>query len=244
MPVTKEVFKYIRLTLGLTQSQFGSELELSREMIGLLERGDKDLTTATLAKLELFLQKENKYLTKDGKLNDLPYYVQRRNNKLHENEVKEVPVLGDGAVKGTPHGNSVSDIRFTPTEMRVVSKSMFDDAVAILPVFGNSMTPTYPPGSEVALVPDHSTIFEPGEVYAIEVKGSDLPILKRVFPSDKEGCILLYSDNTMKHESGPREGQFFYPPYDFPLSEMKENGKWSVIGDQKRRKNKTIFHRR
>jgi len=230
-----------------TQVELAERLEKNESYFSQIMNGKQKLSSKMIEKMKREFGLSPDYLlTGIGPmfLNErIDFTEHLRKKKLFSKDDKEIPVFGDNAVQGTPHGQGTTDIAYVPTEMRIVSRSMFEDAVAILPVFGNSMTPTYPPGSEVALVPDSSTFFEYGEVYALEVKGSNLPILKRVFPSEKEGCILLYSDNTMKHESGPRQGQFFYPSYDLPLSEIKTNGKWAVIGDQKRRKNKPILHR-
>lgn len=164
-----------------------------------------------------------------------------RDKKNGGSDSKEIAVIGDGGMRATPNGNSVSDLSYRPTEMRIVSRSMFGDAVAIMPVFGNSMNPTFPPGCEVALAKFDSSIFEYGEAYALELYGSDLPILKRVYQSEKEGFVQLYSDNTTKYEVGPKQGQYQFPPYDISLKEIRQ--KWAVIGDQKRRKNKAIFQK-
>lgn len=234
------------------QLDFAIKLKTSESYLSQIMNGKQNLSAGMIEKMKRIFLLSPKYLSfGEGSmflLNDEDVVAKNftqelRNKKLNKSDMVALPVFGDNAVKGNPHGESITDVAYHPTEMRIVARSMFEDAVAILPVYGNSMTPTHPPGSEVALMPDNSSIFEPGEVYALEVKGSSLPILKRVFPSEKEGYIQLYSDNTMKHESGPRAGQFFYPPYDFPLSELKPNGKWAVVGDQKRKRNKPILHR-
>lgn len=234
------------------QLDFAIKLKTSESYLSQIMNGKQNLSPGMIGKMERIFRLSPKYLSfGDGSMflsydenAEIKDFTQElRDRKLSKMDTVELPVFGDNAVKGNPHGESVTDIVYQPTEMRIVARSMFEDAVAILPVYGNSMTPTHPPGSEVALMPDMTAIFEYGEVYALEIKGSSLPILKRVFPSEKEGYIQLYSDNTMKHESGPREGQFYYPPYDLPLSELKPNGKWSVVGDQKRKKNKSILHR-
>jgi|GEM_PF-1971314 len=169
------------------------------------------------------------------------YYEKRRNKKLNESDFVEVPVFSDGLVKATPDNSATSDVMNHPTELRLMPRNLFADAQAVLPVHGNSMTPSYPPGSEVALVRDNKNFFEYGEVYVIEVHGSDIPMLKRVYESEKEGYVTLYSDNTMVQETGPRKGKYFYPPLDVKIEEIR--AKWSVIGDQKRRKNQVILHK-
>lgn len=51
----KEVFKSARKSLGMTQSEFGEKISLTREMVGLIERGEKPITPSTVAKVKLLL---------------------------------------------------------------------------------------------------------------------------------------------------------------------------------------------
>lgn len=159
-------------------------------------------------------------------------------------DMVQLPVIDSGVSGGM--GDDANDLSHEPKEYRLVPRSLFDDAIGILPVYGNSMTPSYPPGAEVALGTYEKGMggqwyFEWGEVYAIQLESSPRPVLKRVYESDKEGSITLYSDNTMKHDTGPREGKYFYPPKDIPVSTIV--AVYEVIGDCKRRKNKVVMLR-
>jgi len=246
MNTPKERLYSILKELEISANKFAEEIGMKRpQPLYDIDRGGIKSITAKLAKkiIDKYPQFDFIWLTTgEGEmLNTKSFQEKLREIKLNSSDEKTIPVMSEGGAMATPNVQGQSDLSFTPTEMRVVSRSMFEDAEAILPVFGNSMTPYYPPGSEVALALDESSFFTNGEVYAIEVKGSNLPLLKRIYEAEDNDYIILYSDNTMKHESGPREGKYFYPPQEIHKSEIMR--KWAVIGDQKRRKNKPIYHR-
>lgn len=168
-----------------------------------------------------------------------PYWKQLQKKKIQD-DYKEIPVYGDNKVLATPELNESQSL-YQPTEYRKVSRSMFEDAAAIMPVYGSSMMPMYPPGCEVALIPDNASFFVWGDVYALEIKGSEIPLLKRVYPGRDEDRIKLVSDNNMRHSEGDMQGELYYPALEIHLEEIIR--KWAVIGDQKRRLNKGIMTR-
>lgn len=60
--ITKEEFRLIRESLRLSQSQLGEKIDLSREFVGLIERGQKDISEGISARAELLVIKEKKLL--------------------------------------------------------------------------------------------------------------------------------------------------------------------------------------
>lgn len=145
-----------------------------------------------------------------------------------------------GGAQASAHDQHATDVAHH--DYVRVPRDLFEDAEAVLPVFGNSMTPSYPPGAQLALALDETKFFEYGEVYVLKLKGKVRPLLKRVFESERgDEWITLVSDNTILHPDGPRVGKPMYPPQDIQREIIDEV--WEVIGDQKRRKNKAILLR-
>lgn len=71
--ITKEEIRKFRIDNNLTQEEFAEKLSISREMLGLIERGKKNISAATEAKFELlrinFSSNDNKDRKQDNSLN-------------------------------------------------------------------------------------------------------------------------------------------------------------------------------
>lgn len=166
--------------------------------------------------------------------------MQRHMNEIkNRDHTKVVPVLGDGGAKASPQ-LQMTDTDWSVTEYREVS-GLFDDSEAILPVYDKSMMPTYNPGCELALVRDLSNGYIPGEAYVLQIKGSTIPLLKRVFDGKKKGTILLYSDNTSRYENGSLQGEYHYPPFEIRAIDVV--AKYTIVGEQHRRANRPLLHK-
>lgn len=119
---------------------------------------------------------------------------------------------------------------------------LLHDSEAAIRIYGNSMIPNYPPGCVVGLVRVTNKYIEPGEVYVIETRDSRK--LKRLFYKDDNpdsDTLILYSDNTMKFEGGPRHGKFAYPIAEIPRAEIIQL--YAVTGVIKRNANSVIMSR-
>lgn len=91
----------------------------------------------------------------------------------------------------------------------------FKGADFLIRMNGDGMKPNYMPGDIVACKRvDDMTWFQWGKVYAFDTCQGVL--VKRVEPSEREGCISLHSDNEK------------YKPFDLPADEV--HGVALVVG--------------
>lgn len=107
---------------------------------------------------------------------------------------------------------------------------LLKDSEASLYVYGNSMIPGYPPGSLIGIRPLNESFIEPGSVYVVETESNRY--IKRLYYSKDKTALICMSDNHIKHTDGPMEGEYFYPPFEIPLSSIRIIHK--VIGVIKR----------
>lgn len=86
---------------------------------------------------------------------------------------------------------------------------IFNGADFLIPVSGNSMTPTYYPGDIVACkrVPLSGLFFQWGKIYIIDTTQG--PLIKRIKPAPSPDHITIVSDNTD------------YDPFQLPASEIR-----------------------
>ena len=107
---------------------------------------------------------------------------------------------------------------------------LLKDSEASLYVYGNSMIPGYPPGSLIGIRPLNESFIEPGSVYVVETESNRY--IKRLYYSKDKTALICMSDNHIKHTDGPMEGEYFYPPFEIPLSSIRII--YKVIGVIKR----------
>lgn len=107
---------------------------------------------------------------------------------------------------------------------------LLKDSEASLYVYGNSMIPGYPPGSLIGIRPLNESFIEPGSVYVVETESNRY--IKRLYYSKDKTALICMSDNHIKHTDGPMEGEYFYPPFEIPISSIKLI--YKVIGVIKR----------
>lgn len=169
---------------------------------------------------EMLNNQENKQ-KKDTLTDDLTI-----NNPNSSTGGKMVPFFDVNAMAGS--GADMTAVT-NPTSMINVGDMLFDSEAA-MSVYGNSMLPGYPPGCIVGLRPWNDNYIKLGEVYVLETN-SDRH-LKRLYLSDDKQSIICLSDNTVKHESGPFEGKYCYPPFEVPFSSIIRM--WIVTGCIKR----------
>lgn len=99
----------------------------------------------------------------------------------------------------------------------------------VIRVSGNSMTPNYPSGCIIGIRQIKDGYFDYGAVYVIETE--DNRFIKRVFKSEKEDHISLYSDNDAVFTDGQRKGKYWYESFQMPLKDIKRVFK--VVGAAK-----------
>lgn len=241
--------KLMREAKGFTQQAFADKVGITRELLNKMESGRQKVSKATKILVTNFLESEisiREGLKKEEKFGmveeeNVPYHTQRFMKKLEPKPNKELKIFGN-----TDAAAGDVDVDMTPitqpTEIRTVSEvDLFYDCDAVLKVYGNSMNPNYPAGTDLGLEENLDSFFEPGELYVIETRSRR--VFKRIYPSKRgSDWITCYSDNTMKHETGPMLGEFFYPPFEIPVSEVTK--KFDVVGHQRRNKNSKILYRR
>lgn len=134
----------------------------------------------------------------------------------------------------TGAGNGVTNARGTRDGWVNVG-DLLKDSEGSLYVYGNSMIPGYPPGSLVGIRPLNETFIEPGSVYVVETDSNRY--IKRLYYNGDKTSLVCMSDNHIKHMDGPMEGEYFYPPFEIPLSSVRII--YKVVGVIKR--NSVVF---
>lgn len=124
-----------------------------------------------------------------------------------------IPLIPLEAMAGVLSG---TDVGIMDYECELYQVPLFSGADFLIRIVGDSMMPKYSPGNIAACkrVPLDKLWFQWGKVYVVDTRQGAL--IKRVEPSDSEGCISLHSEN-------PR-----YKPFDLPETEI--NGVALVIG--------------
>ena len=141
---------------------------------------------------------------------------------------KVIPFYDAEAAAGTQYGVDMT-ARASAMALIEIGNVLNDSEVAIR-VYGNSMVPNYPAGCVIGVKITHETFIVPGHVYVVET--ADNRYLKRLYYSKDKQALRCISDNTMLHESGSMKGEYIYPEFEIPLSEVKQL--WQVVGVIKR----------
>jgi SOS-response transcriptional repressor LexA len=145
-----------------------------------------------------------------------PYLEKRRNLKTNKQETLMYYELGAAA------GNVAEILPMKKSEGKLHIGDLFRGSEFAIRISGNSMTPSYPPGAIIGIREIHDKSIIPGSVYVVE-KGNELWI-KRLFYKDHDqdtGEFLCVSDNTMKVESGPFQGNYCYPVFRVPIDQVR-----------------------
>lgn len=139
-----------------------------------------------------------------------------------------VPFYDVDAAAGQNYG---MDMTATSAPMALIEiGNVLNDSEMAIRVYGNSMVPNYPAGCVIGVKITHEPFIVPGSVYVIETKENRY--LKRLYYSKDKTALRCISDNTMLHESGSMKGEFVYPEFDIPVSEIRNL--WRVVGVIKR----------
>lgn len=129
---------------------------------------------------------------------------------------KVIPYFDAEVAAGTQYG-----MEMTPAAPAgwIEIGGILKDSEFAMRVYGNSMVPNYPAGCVIGLRRYTENFIEPGTVYVIET--AENRFLKRLYYNENKTAFSCISDNHMKHESGPREGKYFYPEFEIPLNDVK-----------------------
>lgn len=129
---------------------------------------------------------------------------------------KVIPYYDAEVAAGTAYA-----MEMTPTQPvgTIEIGGLLKDSEFAMRVYGNSMTPNYPAGCVVGLRQYNERFIEPGTVYVIET--TENRFLKRLYYNADKTAFRCMSDNHMKHESGPMEGEYFYPEFEIPFEDAR-----------------------
>ncbi len=127
-----------------------------------------------------------------------------------------IPYYDAEVAAGNAYGMEMTQTR--PMGMIEIGGLMKDSEFA-LRVYGNSMVPNYPAGCVVGLRQYRESFIEPGTVYVVET--SENRYLKRLYYNSDKTAFRCLSDNHMKHESGPMEGEYYYPEFEIPIQDVR-----------------------
>lgn len=142
-------------------------------------------------------------------------------------EGRVIPLYDADAAAGNAYGVNMSPAR--PVEMIQIG-GFLRESEAALRVYGNSMTPNYPPGCIIGTKRWNERFIEPGHVYVVET--NENRFLKRLLYNKDKTAYRCLSDNAIQYESGPAEGEFCYPEFEIPVEDVRRI--FRVIGVIKR----------
>lgn len=203
--VKERLVQYLKCK-GIGQNKFESAAGISNGYISNLKSapGIKHLTKILNAAPDL---NQQWLLTGEGNM--------LVNQETDNNELKEeLPLLPVDAMAGALSGDNQG---FMEYECERYLVPLFKGAEFLCRVQGNSMWPKYNSGDIVACkkVPMEHLWFQWGKSYVISTRQGVL--VKRIEPSDSEGCVQICSENSDK-----------YKPFELPVTEI--NGVAVVIG--------------
>ena len=129
---------------------------------------------------------------------------------------KVIPYYDAEVAAGTSYGMDM--VQTQPVGMIEIGGLLKDSEFAMR-VYGNSMVPNYPAGCVIGLRQYTERFIEPGTVYVIET--SENRFLKRWYYNKDKDAFRCLSDNHMKHEAGPMEGEYFYPEFEIAFADVQ-----------------------
>lgn len=238
MPDTLNI-KELRDNMNLTQDDLAAKTGIPRDRIAKWEQGKGKPKAEDYNILVNFFSREEVPKDSGAKTGKQPFHKQLHEQKLNGIKENTIPYYGEPiAVGGTNYSADMTAIT-QPTD-RLDIGDVLRDSQCAMQVFSNSMTPNYPPGCIVGLIKKENKIIEPGRVYVIETV--DDRIIKRLYPSieNKLSAFLCVSDNSMKWESGPMAGQYFFPPFEIAFEDIVRL--YTVTGVVKRNRSSMIVN--
>lgn len=206
-------FKEFRRMNNLTQKDAADFFGCTQGFISQIEKGFRPIPLEFISKATSALKWDTSALIGGG--NDA--------NKISQSDTssvistgKVIPYFDAEVAAGTAYGMEMTQAR--PSGMIEIGGLMKDSEFA-LRVYGNSMVPNYPAGCVIGLKQYNEHFIEPGTVYVIETHENRY--LKRLYYNKNKTAYRCLSDNHMKHESGPMEGEYFYPEFEIPLADVQ-----------------------
>jgi toxin-antitoxin system, antitoxin component, xre family len=147
---------------------------------------------------------------------DIPHNNTEQDSDTTISSGKVIPYYDAEVAAGTNYAMEMAQT--TPVGMIEIGGLLKDSEFAMR-VYGNSMVPNYPAGCVIGLRQYNEHFIEPGTVYVIETEENRF--LKRLYYSKDKKAFRCMSDNHMKHETGPMEGEYFYPEFEIPFEDVR-----------------------
>lgn len=197
--------RIFRRQKGLTQSQIAEFLGIGQSYVSQMERGKDPISKETISKL----------ISRFGDIDD-EKIEQCTETTQAISSGKVIPYYDAEVAAGLSYEVEMSQSR--PVGMIEIGGLLKDSEFAMR-VYGNSMVPNYPAGCVIGMRQYNEHFIEPGTVYVIET--AENRFLKRLYYNKEKTAFRCVSDNHMKHESGPMEGEFFYPEFEIPFEDVR-----------------------
>lgn len=197
--------RIFRKQKGLTQKQIASFLGVGQPFVSQMESGKDRMPDEYISKL----------IDEFGEIDDVDV-KEMDNSQPSIDSGKVIPYYDAEVAAGTQYG-----MEMTPAAPAgwIEIGGILKDSEFAMRVYGNSMVPNYPAGCVIGLRRYTEHFIEPGTVYVVET--TENRFLKRLYYNKEKTSFRCMSDNHMKHESGPMEGEFFYPEFEIPLEDVK-----------------------
>ena len=196
--------RIFRKQKGLTQKQVAEFLGIGQSFVSQMERGKDATPKETIAKLI-------------DKFGDIQVDIAELNeSKTTIGSGRVIPYYDAEVAAGTEYGMEM--MQTAPVGVIEIGGLLKDSEFAMR-VYGNSMVPNYPAGCVIGLRQYNEHFIEPGTVYVIETEENRF--LKRLYYSKDKKAFRCMSDNHMKHENGPMEGEYFYPEFEIPFEDVR-----------------------
>lgn len=202
---------------GITENRATIECKLSQGLLHQAKSGKSDLGYKTIDKILDKYQDINRVwlLTGEGEmLKTGKAEVVEETRAISTGKV--IPYYDAEVAAGTSYGMDM--VQTQPVGMIEIGGLLKDSEFAMR-VYGNSMVPNYPAGCVIGLRQYTERFIEPGTVYVIET--SENRFLKRLYYNKNKDAFRCLSDNHMKHEAGPMEGEYFYPEFEIAFADVQ-----------------------
>ena len=211
--VKERIIHYLKES-KITQSEFCKRVGLSSGYIGAMRKSFQPDTINRIV-IEFPNLDITWLLTGEGEM--------LKNGIAHETDNgttigsgRVIPYYDAEVAAGTEYGMEMTQT--TPVGVIEIGGLLKDSEFAMR-VYGNSMVPNYPAGCVIGLRQYNEHFIEPGTVYVIETEENRF--LKRLYYSKNKKTFRCMSDNHMKHENGPMEGEYFYPEFEIPIQDVR-----------------------
>ena len=210
----KDIAEYLGVSPAFITQLVQGLRDVPGDKMALIKANTTWNTSMLTGEGEMIKPKETSEITKDGEIGTLT-------------EGRVIPLYDADAAAGSLYGMDMTPAR--ATEMIQIG-GFLRESEAALRVYGNSMTPNYPPGCIIGTKRWNERFIEPGHVYVVET--NENRFLKRLLYNKDKTAYRCLSDNAIQYESGPAEGEFCYPEFEIPVEDVRRI--FRVIGVIKR----------